>query len=95
MFQMGFLLGEALEFVIRSYTDSDNQVETIKIHISEFTCLFDPVSGVSLYDGRKQRTIALAFYLVSFPFFFFTPCIRFLAFDPLKHYAEEKIFIRT
>lgn len=70
MFQMGFLLGEALEFVIRSYTDSDNQVETIKIHISEFTC-FDPVSGVSLYDGRKQRTIALAFYLVSFPLLHF------------------------
>ncbi|EFN77100.1 BRISC complex subunit FAM175B [Harpegnathos saltator] len=32
--QMGFLLGEALEFVIRSYTDSDNQVETVKIHIN-------------------------------------------------------------
>ncbi|XP_032678843.1 BRISC complex subunit FAM175B-like isoform X2 [Odontomachus brunneus] len=31
---MGFLLGEALEFVIRSYTDSDNQVETTKIHIN-------------------------------------------------------------
>ncbi|XP_011639263.1 BRISC complex subunit FAM175B-like [Pogonomyrmex barbatus] len=31
--QMGFLLGEALEFIVKTYTDSDNQVETVKIHI--------------------------------------------------------------
>ncbi|OAD53920.1 hypothetical protein WN48_08595 [Eufriesea mexicana] len=30
--QMGFLLGETLEFVIKSYTDLDNQVETVKIY---------------------------------------------------------------
>ncbi|CAL1674052.1 unnamed protein product [Lasius platythorax] len=32
--QMGFLLGEALEFIVKTYTDSDNQVETVKIHIN-------------------------------------------------------------
>ncbi|KMQ85327.1 brca1-a complex subunit abraxas-like protein [Lasius niger] len=37
--QMGFLLGEALEFIVKTYTDSDNQVETVKIHISEYNCL--------------------------------------------------------
>lgn len=36
---MGFLLGEALEFIVKTYTDSDNQVETVKIHISEYNCL--------------------------------------------------------
>ena len=36
---MGFLLGEALEFIVKTYTDSDNQVETIKIHISEYSRL--------------------------------------------------------
>lgn len=36
LLQMGFLLGEALEFIVKTYTDSDNQVETVKIHISEY-----------------------------------------------------------
>lgn len=30
--QMGFLLGETLEFVVKTYTDADNQIETVKIH---------------------------------------------------------------
>ncbi|KAF3428010.1 hypothetical protein E2986_10450 [Frieseomelitta varia] len=30
--QMGFLLGETVEFVIKSYSDLDNQVETVKIY---------------------------------------------------------------
>ncbi|CAK9808480.1 BRISC complex subunit FAM175B [Anthophora quadrimaculata] len=30
--QMGFLLGETLEFVVKSYTDADMQVETVKIY---------------------------------------------------------------
>jgi len=33
---MGFLLGEVLEFIVKTYTDSDNQVETIKTHISKY-----------------------------------------------------------
>lgn len=47
---MGFLLGEVLEFVIRSYTDSDNQVEIIKIHISESTHF-----SVSLFLSMLRR----------------------------------------
>ncbi|CAK9824288.1 BRISC complex subunit FAM175B [Anthophora retusa] len=30
--QMGFLLGETLEFVVKSYTDADKQVETVKTY---------------------------------------------------------------
>lgn len=30
--QIGFLLGETLEFHIKTYTDLDNQVETVKIY---------------------------------------------------------------
>ncbi|XP_017795097.1 PREDICTED: BRISC complex subunit FAM175B-like [Habropoda laboriosa] len=30
--QMGFLLGETLEFIVKTYTDADNQVETVKIY---------------------------------------------------------------
>ncbi|XP_014486624.1 PREDICTED: BRCA1-A complex subunit Abraxas-like isoform X2 [Dinoponera quadriceps] len=44
--QMGFLLGEALEFVIRSYTDSDNQVETIKLHINVETIVTCPLLDI-------------------------------------------------
>lgn len=33
---MGFLLGETLEFHIKTYTDLDNQVETIKIYNSKY-----------------------------------------------------------
>lgn len=30
--QMGFLIGQTLEFSVKTYTDSDNQIETIKTH---------------------------------------------------------------
>lgn len=39
MFQMGFLLGETLEFVVKTYTDADNQIETVKIQNSKYTQL--------------------------------------------------------
>ncbi|XP_018044382.1 PREDICTED: BRISC complex subunit FAM175B-like [Atta colombica] len=51
--QMGFLLGEALEFIIKTYTDSDNQVETIKIHINVETIVTCPLSDL-LYDSSGR-----------------------------------------
>ncbi|KAK2575814.1 hypothetical protein KPH14_007197 [Odynerus spinipes] len=32
--QMGFLLGEIVEYLVKKFTDSDNQVETIEVHIN-------------------------------------------------------------
>ncbi|XP_018394797.1 PREDICTED: BRISC complex subunit FAM175B-like [Cyphomyrmex costatus] len=51
--QMGFLLGEALEFIVKTYTDSDNQVETIKIHINVETIVTCPLSDL-LYDSSGR-----------------------------------------
>ncbi|XP_012220046.1 BRISC complex subunit FAM175B-like isoform X2 [Linepithema humile] len=44
--QVGFLLGEALEYVVKTYTDSDNQVETVKIHINVETIVTYPMSDL-------------------------------------------------
>ncbi|XP_070523978.1 BRISC complex subunit FAM175B [Cardiocondyla obscurior] len=41
--QMGFLLGEVLEFIVKTYTDSDKQVETVKIHINVETIVTCPL----------------------------------------------------
>ncbi|KAL6252005.1 hypothetical protein P5V15_014985 [Pogonomyrmex californicus] len=49
--QMGFLLGEALEFIVKTYTDSDNQVETVKIHIN-----VEAIVSCSLIDLLHDST---------------------------------------
>ncbi|XP_036151380.1 BRISC complex subunit FAM175B isoform X2 [Monomorium pharaonis] len=51
--QMGFLLGEALEFIVKTYTDSDNQVETIKIHINVETIVTCPLIDL-LHDSTGR-----------------------------------------
>ncbi|XP_077259514.1 BRISC complex subunit FAM175B isoform X2 [Temnothorax americanus] len=48
--QMGFLLGEVLEFIVKTYTDSDNQVETVKIHINVETIVTCPLVDL-LHDS--------------------------------------------
>ncbi|KAL6445767.1 hypothetical protein ACFW04_000906 [Cataglyphis niger] len=55
--QMGFLLGEALEFVVKTYTDSDNQVETVKIHINVeaiVTCPFPDIVHDSICINKEK-----------------------------------------
>ncbi|XP_029671187.1 BRISC complex subunit FAM175B-like [Formica exsecta] len=55
--QMGFLLGEALEFVVKTYTDSDNQVETVKIHINVeaiVTCPFPDLMHDSIHINKEK-----------------------------------------
>ncbi|XP_076631474.1 BRISC complex subunit FAM175B [Colletes latitarsis] len=54
--QMGFLLGENLEFVIKTYTDSDNQIETVKTHNNIETVITCPLPDL-LHDsiGRINK----------------------------------------
>ncbi|XP_076241344.1 BRISC complex subunit FAM175B [Calliopsis andreniformis] len=54
--QMGFLLGETLEFVVKTYTDSDNQIETVKIHNNIETVVTCPLPEI-LHDsvGRINK----------------------------------------
>ncbi|XP_011700851.1 PREDICTED: BRCA1-A complex subunit Abraxas-like, partial [Wasmannia auropunctata] len=51
--QMGFLLGEALEFIVKTYTDSDNQVETVKLHINVETIVTCPLIDL-LHDSTGR-----------------------------------------
>ncbi|EFN69293.1 Protein FAM175B [Camponotus floridanus] len=51
--QMGFLLGEALEFIVKTYTDSDNQVETVKIHINVEAIVTCPLADL-LHDSTNH-----------------------------------------
>ncbi|KAG7190266.1 hypothetical protein KM043_006384 [Ampulex compressa] len=48
--QMGFLLGETVQFVVKTYTDSDNQVETVKMHINIETVVTCPLPDI-LHDS--------------------------------------------
>ncbi|XP_076174988.1 BRISC complex subunit FAM175B [Ptiloglossa arizonensis] len=54
--QMGFLLGENLEFVVKTYTDSDNQIETVKTHNNIETIITCPLPEL-LHDsiGRINK----------------------------------------
>ncbi|XP_072759681.1 BRISC complex subunit FAM175B [Anoplolepis gracilipes] len=51
--QMGFLLGETLEFIVKTYTDSDNQVETVKIHINVEAIVTCPLADL-LHDSTDR-----------------------------------------
>ncbi|XP_034178929.2 BRISC complex subunit FAM175B isoform X2 [Osmia lignaria lignaria] len=54
--QMGFLLGETLEFVVKTYTDADNQIETVKIQNNIETVVTCPLPDL-LHDsiGRINK----------------------------------------
>ncbi|XP_053975906.1 BRISC complex subunit FAM175B-like [Hylaeus volcanicus] len=54
--QMGFLLGENLEFVFKTYSDSDNQIETVKKHNNIETVISCPLPDL-LHDsiGRIDK----------------------------------------
>nr|XP_012146978.1 PREDICTED: BRISC complex subunit Abro1-like isoform X1 [Megachile rotundata]XP_012146979.1 PREDICTED: BRISC complex subunit Abro1-like isoform X1 [Megachile rotundata]XP_012146980.1 PREDICTED: BRISC complex subunit Abro1-like isoform X1 [Megachile rotundata]XP_012146981.1 PREDICTED: BRISC complex subunit Abro1-like isoform X1 [Megachile rotundata]XP_012146982.1 PREDICTED: BRISC complex subunit Abro1-like isoform X1 [Megachile rotundata]XP_012146983.1 PREDICTED: BRISC complex subunit Abro1-l len=54
--QMGFLLGETLEFVVKTYTDADNQIETVKTQNNIETVITCPLPDL-LYDsiGRINK----------------------------------------
>ncbi|XP_043266164.1 BRISC complex subunit FAM175B-like [Colletes gigas] len=54
--QMGFLLGENLEFVIKTYTDSEIQIETVKTHNNIETVITCPLPDL-LHDsiGRINK----------------------------------------
>nr|XP_033322291.1 BRISC complex subunit FAM175B-like isoform X1 [Megalopta genalis]XP_033322292.1 BRISC complex subunit FAM175B-like isoform X1 [Megalopta genalis] len=54
--QMGFLLGENLEFVVKSYTDAENQIETVKRHNNIETVVTCPLPDL-LHDsiGRINK----------------------------------------
>nr|XP_031844807.1 BRISC complex subunit FAM175B-like [Nomia melanderi]XP_031844808.1 BRISC complex subunit FAM175B-like [Nomia melanderi] len=54
--QMGFLLGENLEFVVKTYTDSENQIETVKRHNNIETVVTCPLPSL-LHDsiGRINK----------------------------------------
>ncbi|XP_029034721.2 BRISC complex subunit FAM175B-like [Osmia bicornis bicornis] len=54
--QMGFLLGETLEFVVKTYTDADNQIETVKIQNNVETVVTCPLPDL-LHDsiGRINK----------------------------------------
>ncbi|EZA53296.1 hypothetical protein DMN91_004736 [Ooceraea biroi] len=51
--QMGFLLGEVLEFIVKSYTDSDNQVETVKTHINVETIVTCPLPALLIESANR------------------------------------------
>ncbi|XP_078033270.1 BRISC complex subunit FAM175B [Augochlora pura] len=48
--QMGFLLGENLEFVVKTYTDAENQIETVKKHNNIETVVTCPLPDL-LHDS--------------------------------------------
>ncbi|XP_076301320.1 BRISC complex subunit FAM175B [Lasioglossum baleicum] len=48
--QMGFLLGENLEFVVKTYTDAENQIETVKRHNNIETVVTCPLPDL-LHDS--------------------------------------------
>ncbi|XP_015434915.1 PREDICTED: BRCA1-A complex subunit Abraxas-like [Dufourea novaeangliae] len=54
--QMGFLLGENLEFVVKSYTDAEKQIETVKTHNDIETIVTCPLPDV-IHDsvGRLNK----------------------------------------
>ncbi|XP_076650520.1 BRISC complex subunit FAM175B [Halictus rubicundus] len=54
--QMGFLLGENLEFVVKTYTDAENQIETVKRHNNIETVVTCPLPEL-LHDsiGRVNK----------------------------------------